>query len=101
MTANLVEPKNKYRYLVLHLLCWAVIIVVPMFFHNSGDDWTTMMNRYVRWLGNPLAYMLVFYINYLLLVPRFLLKRNDWKMFLLINVFAILVSLNVVLSGLV
>ena len=93
MTANLVEPKNKYRYLVLHLLCWAVIIVVPMFFHNSGDDWTTMMNRYVRWLGNPLAYMLVFYINYLWVVPRFLLKKRDWKMFLLINLFVIVAGL--------
>ena len=93
MTDPLVESKSKYRYLVLHLLCWAVIIVVPMFFHGSGDEWSVVMNRYIRWLGNPLAYMLVFYVNYLWLVPRFLLKRNDWKMFLLINVFVIGIGL--------
>ena len=93
MSTTLVETKSKYRYWILHLLCWSVIVVVPMFFHSSNEDWTMVLNRYVRWLGNPLAYMLVFYINYLLLVPRFLLRRNDWKMFILINVFVILAGL--------
>ncbi len=93
MSTTLVETKSKYRYWILHLLCWSVIVVVPMFFHSSNEDWTMVLNRYVRWLGNPLAYMLVFYINYLLLVPRFLLKRNDWKTFLFANVLVILVGL--------
>ena len=93
MTTTLVESKSKNRYLILHLLCWSVIIVVPMFFHSSSEDWAMVWNRYVRWLGNPLAYMLVFYINYLWLVPRFLLKRKDWKTFLMLNVFIILVGL--------
>ncbi|MBR5171216.1 MAG: sensor histidine kinase [Muribaculaceae bacterium] len=93
MTATIQETKNNNRYLVLHLLCWAVIIVVPMFFHSSGDDWPTVMNRYLRWLGNPLAYMLVFYVNYLWLVPRFLLKKRDWKMFLFINILMIVAGL--------
>jgi two-component sensor histidine kinase len=90
MTATLQETKSKSRYLILHFLCWAMIIVTPMFFHSSGDDWLTVWNRYVRWLGNPLAYMLVFYLNYLWIVPRFLLKKRDWKMFVLINVFVII-----------
>ena len=93
MSTTLVETKSKYRYLILHLLCWSVIVVVPMFFHSSNEDWTMVLNRYVRWLGNPLAYMLVFYINYVWLVPRFLLKKNDWKMFVLLNVFVIVTGL--------
>ena len=96
MADRLVETKTGHRYLVLHLLCWAVIIVVPMFFHSSGDEWSMVMNRYMRWLGSPLAYMLVFYVNYLWLVPRFLLKRKDWKMFLLINVLLIVVGLGAI-----
>ena len=99
MNDPLVESKSKYRYLVLHLLCWAVIIIVPMFFHSSGDEWSVVMNRYIRWLGNPLAYMLVFYVNYLWLVPRFLLKRNDWKMFLFINVLVIVAGLSAIDMG--
>jgi len=90
MTATLQNTKGQSRYLVLHFLCWAVIIVTPMFFHSSSDDWTTVVNRYVRWLGNPLTYMLIFYLNYLWVVPRFLLKKRDWKMFLLINLLAII-----------
>ncbi len=84
MATTLEEKKSNYRYLILHLLCWSVLIVVPMFFHSASDDWAAVWNRYVRWLGNLLAYMLVFYVNYLWVVPRFLLKKN-WKMFLFIN----------------
>ena len=89
MTNELDNTKPKYRYLILHLLCWAVLIIIPLFFHSSNDDWPTVWNRYVRWLGNPLAYLVVFYINYLWIVPRFLLKKRDWKMFLLLNLLVI------------
>ena len=93
MTTSLIESKPKNRYLVLHALCWALLIIVPMFFHSSNDDWLTVWNRYVRWLGNPLAYMLVFYLNYLWLVPRFLLKKRDWKMFILINLLVLVTGI--------
>ena len=88
MSNDLDKTKIKSRYLILHLLCWAVLIAIPLFFHSSNDDWQTVWNRYIRWLGNPLAYILVFYLNYLLVVPRYLLKRN-WKMFLLTNMIVI------------
>jgi len=90
MSAEIHKANSRYRYLLLHFLCWAVLIVVPMFFHSSNDEWATVMNRYARWLGNPLSYMLVFYLNYLWLVPRFLLKRRDWKMFVIINILVII-----------
>ena len=93
LETSLQQPRSRWRYLTLHFLCWAVLIVVPMFFHSSGDDWSTVMNRYLRWLGNPLAYLLVFYVNYLWLVPRFLFKKNDWKMFLLLNLCVIMAGL--------
>lgn len=93
MTSDLDKAKPKYRNLMLHVLCWAVLIIVPLFFHSSDDPWPMVWNRYVRWLGTPLAYMLVFYFNYLWLVPRFLIKKRDWKMFLLINVLVIMMGL--------
>ena len=89
MTAEIDKTKSS-RYFVLHWLCWSVLIIIPMFFHSSGDDWLVVWNRYIRWLGNPLAYMLVFYVNYLWVVPRFMFKKRDWKMFLLINLLVIL-----------
>jgi len=89
MKDELDKTKPRYRYMVLHLLCWSVLIIVPLFFHSSDDSWSVVWNRYVRWLGNPLAYMLVFYLNYLWVVPRFLLKKRDWKMFIFINLLLI------------
>ncbi len=90
MTSKIDNAKSNYRYLVLHLLCWSVLIIIPMFFHSSSDDWMVVLNRYVRWLGNPLAYLLVFYLNYLWVVPRFLLKKKDWRLFVLINLFVLM-----------
>ncbi len=93
MTNELDQPKSKSRYLILHVLCWAVLIIVPVFFHSSNDDWGTVWNRYIRWLGNPLIYLMVFYLNYLWIVPRFLLKKKDWKMFILANILVIVAGL--------
>ena len=93
MTATLQDTKPNYRYLMLHVLCWAVLIIVPFFFHTSNDELSVVMNRYARWLGNPLTYMMVFYVNYLWLVPRFVLKKRDWKMFVLINIVVLLAGL--------
>jgi two-component sensor histidine kinase len=93
MTTELDRTNTKYRYMILHLLCWAVLIVVPLFFHSSNDDWSVVWNRYARWLGNILAYIMVFYLNYLWIVPRFLLKKKDWKLFILANLLVIIVGL--------
>ena len=92
MTATLEKDKNRYRYLLLHVLCWSVVIIAPLFFHSSEDTWAMVWGRYVRSLGGTLACMLVFYLNYLWIVPRFLIKRKDWKRFLLINLFVLVLG---------
>ena len=40
-----------------------------------------------------MSYLLVFYLNYLWIVPRFMLKKKDWKMFLLVNVLVLVAGL--------
>ena len=92
MTSTL-DKKANNRNLMMHVLCWAVLFIVPLFFHSSNDDWQMVWNRYFRWLGNLLAYMLVFYLNYLWIVPRYMLKKKDWKMFILINVIVLVTGL--------
>ena len=74
------------RNLMLHILCWALLFIVPLFFHGSDESWTMAWHRYMRGLGASVSYLLVFYLNYLWIVPRYMLKKKDWKMFLLINV---------------
>ena len=92
MTATLEKDKNQYRYLLLHYLCWSVVIIAPLFFHSSEDSWAMVWTRYARSLGGTLSCMLVFYLNYLWFVPRFMIKKKDWKMFLLINLFVLVLG---------
>lgn len=91
MTASLQNTKTKSRYLLLHIMCWALLFIVPLFFHSSSEDWTMVWHRYLRGLGASVSYVLVFYLNYLWIVPRYMLKKKDWKMFLFIN-FLVLVA---------
>ena len=91
MTSN--ETKPKSRNLMLHMLCWAVLFIVPLFFHGSDENWTMTWHRYMRGLGATVSYLLVFYLNYLWIVPRFMLKKKDWKMFLLVNVLVLVAGL--------
>ena len=92
MTATMQETKPRYRNLMLHILCWALLFIVPLFFHGSDESWTMAWHRYLRGLGATVSYLLVFYLNYLWIVPRFMLKKKDWKMFLLINVLVLVVG---------
>ena len=93
MTANLQDTKPRYRNLMLHILCWALLFVVPLFFHSSSEDWVQVWHRYLRGMGATLSYLLVFYLNYLWIVPRYMLNKKDWKMFLIINVLALVAGL--------
>ena len=87
------EKKQGYRNLMLHILCWALLFIVPLFFHSTDEGWVMVRNRYLRSLGATVSYLMVFYLNYLWIVPRFMLKKKDWKMFLLINVLVLLAGL--------
>ena len=40
-----------------------------------------------------MSYLLVFYVNYLWIVPRYMLNKKDWKRFLLINVLVLVAGL--------
>jgi len=93
MSVPLEDNKPQYRYLLLHILCWSVIIIAPLFFHSSEDPWSMVWNRYARSLGGPLSCMLVFYLNFLWLVPRYLVNKKDWKRFIAINLLVLALGL--------
>ena len=93
MTTDPEKNKMRYRNLMLHILCWALLFIVPLFFHSSEENWTNVWHRYMRGLGATVSYLMVFYLNYLWIVPRYMLKKKDWKMFLLINVLVLVAGL--------
>ncbi|MBR1543485.1 MAG: histidine kinase [Muribaculaceae bacterium] len=84
----------KQREFLIHLLCWGIIICFPLFFFGQGDGHQFALPRFLRTLGGPLSYMIVFYVNYLWLVPDFLLSndRNKVQRFIFVNMLLVLVA---------
>ena len=84
--------KLSKQELTLHVLCWGIVLFIPLFFFGPHDSTGVLTRRFVRGLGGPLSYMILFYLNYLWLVPR--LYFNDRKrLFFAINVVAVLLCL--------
>lgn len=81
-----------YRLLVslIHIICWVMFLGYPLFFTQRSDgsiDWSAFMHHSLI----PAILCLLFYINYFILIPRFLFKKNISN-FLIINLILILIA---------
>ena len=67
---------------MIHAISWLLVFVFPLMLTEGGSriDW----GQYMRHSIVPLCCFVMFYVNYLLLVPKFLLQ-NKWGKFLLLN----------------
>lgn len=67
----------------LHVLTWAYIFLSPLMFKRNGEhmDW----GRYLHGCFLPITICLAFYINYFILIPRYLLEKGRLKWFVLFN----------------
>lgn len=77
---------------IIHVAAWGILFGLPFFFTGKEAQEPTMTS-YVRSVIVPLSFMMVFYVNYFLLVKRYLFSRHGWKFFLsnvLLIAFAIL-----------
>lgn len=80
------------RELIIHVLCWGIVLFFPLLFYHPSDTNTLVATRFVRGLAGPLSYMILFYVNYLWLVPKFYFK-NRKKAFYLINIVAVVLCI--------
>lgn len=63
--------------IVLHVLAWIILIVLPQYLNRRyfGNN-----NPLTWWFYvNTATYLVIFYINYLVLIPRFYFMGNIWK----------------------
>lgn len=67
--------------LLIHLAAWGVLFGLPFFFTGREAE-TVTWESYVRFMIVPLSFMFVFYINYFLLVHRYLYARHPGRFFL-------------------
>ncbi len=97
MTSNThtqLADRRKFEHRVemaIHLCIWIYIFASPLLMPRRGDeiDWP----QYFRRLYFPLTSCLLFYANYLYLVPRYLLDGKHYRRFAISNVLLILLLL--------
>lgn len=77
---NQLENKRPFPILI-HIAAWGVLFGLPFFFTGRETD-TVTLESYVRFMLVPLSFMFVFYVNYFLLVDRYLYARHPGKFFL-------------------
>ena len=71
---------GKKLSILLHILAWAIFIILPLYFliYYYQLDSTFIYRAYVQ----NFIYVLIFYINYFWLIPKFFIKGNKAKYFL-------------------
>ncbi|MBO4722101.1 MAG: histidine kinase [Muribaculaceae bacterium] len=78
------------RATLIHVLCWGLLLAFPLFMYRQNDTMTDAIRHYLRSLGGTLCYMIIFYLNYIYLIPK-LLFFNKRKRFVFYNIIAIFV----------
>lgn len=66
---------------LIHLAAWGVLFGLPFFFTGRESEILTF-ESYVRFMIVPLSFMCVFYMNYSLLIDRYLFSRHPGRFFL-------------------
>lgn len=74
-------PPFKGMGSIIHIAAWGILFGLPFFFTGRESQEVTVVS-YLRSVIVPLSFMMVFYVNYFLLVNRYLFSRHGWKYFL-------------------
>ena len=86
------------RNLSIHILCWSIVLFLPLlFFTAPTSSWSLTVMRWLRSLGGPVSYMVIFYVNYLWLIPQFYFKGRKTAFFA-INIALIAVMLGLMMG---
>lgn len=75
----------------VHVITWAYIFLSPLFFKRSNEsiDW----GHYLSGCTFPLYSCVAFYVNYFVLIPRYVLRHHHLRMFVMANVLMCLLFL--------
>ena len=83
---KMLQFKQKRLEITIHAISWLLVFIFPIMLTEGGNriDWM----QYLRHSIVPLCSFILFYVNYLYLVPRFLFRNEGWN-FLLTNVLSV------------
>lgn len=88
------KQSHKYNQLVIHLILWGIIIVLPYFFIDSQSFF--QWDFFMRSLPNTLGLLIVFYVNYFVLIDKFLFKgkTNEFIIYNILLIIAVAVLIH-------
>lgn len=89
--------KTSKRELIIHVLCWGIVLFFPLLFYHPNDTNQMALTRFLRGLGGPFSYMVLFYLNYLWLIPKFYFKERK-NAFFLLNIVAIALCMGLMME---
>ena len=72
---HITHNKHRLLELIIHTICWRLFFGFPLFFtqHDNGNiDWKEFINH----SGVSLSFFVIFYVNYLILIPQILFKEH-------------------------
>ena len=76
---------------IIHVILWIVLLVFPFIFTVNRDGEVNFPD-YLRFLTVLIGIMIVFYVNYLYLVKRFIFSRRMWQ-FVVVNLLLFIVMI--------
>ena len=80
---------NTYAVIIVHILLWSMIVVAPYFFIDR--ERLFRWDLFIRSTPDTLGLLLVFYVNYFVLIKHFLF-RGKTKEFIFYNVLLIIAA---------
>ncbi len=80
----MIIPPGKFY---IHLFAWLIFIVLPILYIRAGNivPATELSDFYASHLSRSLVLIALFYLNFLVLIPRFFLNKSKRWHFLILN----------------
>ena len=86
MNTSVYHPKSMPLPIYIHMLAWAVFFAFPLLMSNTSEG--IQWNKYLRHLIVLAMFFVIFYANYWVFVPKYLLKKESSR-YLIYNIFLI------------
>lgn len=82
------SKKNRFFQIAIHSIAWGLMFTSPFFFAYGRNDATFSLSRYLDFCVVPVTFIIVFYINYCVLIDRQLFRKHLGR-FILMNLLLI------------
>lgn len=88
MSRSKIKPNFHIDNVFIHVFVWFIVFGLPLLMSDRGQG--ISWSQYARSASAMIAFMIVFYINYLYLINQYLYKQKT-KEFIIINIILIVV----------